>query len=246
MENKVLAVVNGREITEMDVQKTLQGLGQAAMNYQGPEGQKKLVDELVNQELFFAEAMASEMDKNEQFIAEMKEVRENMLKQFFVRQLLADVNVSEEEVEAYYNENKSEFTKPAQAKASHILVDTEEQAKEIKAEIEGGLSFEEAAGKYSKCPSNAKGGDLGFFGQGQMVPEFETAVFDMEVGQMSAPVQTQFGFHLIKKTDAQEAGQATFGEVRQNIAQQLTVKKQNEAYYGKADALKEKYEVEVK
>ncbi len=136
MENKVLAVVNGREITEMDVQKTLQGLGQAAMNYQGPEGQKKLVDELVNQELFFAEAMASEMDKNEQFIAEMKEVRENMLKQFFVRQLLADVNVSEEEVEAYYNENKSEFTKPAQAKASHILVDTEEQAKEIKAEIE--------------------------------------------------------------------------------------------------------------
>lgn len=165
------------------------------------------------------------MDKNEQFIAEMKEVRENMLKQFFVRQLLADVNVSEEEVEAYYNENKSEFTKPAQAKASHILVDTEEQAKEIKAEIEGGLSFEEAAGKYSKCPSNAKGGDLGFFGQGQMVPEFETAVFDMEVGQMSAPVQTQFGFHLIKKTDAQEAGQATFGEVRQNIAQQLTVKK---------------------
>ncbi len=234
MENKVLAVVNGREITEMDVQKTLQGLGQAAMNYQGPEGQKKLVDELVNQELFFAEAMASEMDKNEQFIAEMKEVRENMLKQFFVRQLLADVNVSEEEVEAYYNENKSEFTKPAQAKASHILVDTEEQAKEIKAEIEGGLSFEEAAGKYSKCPSNAKGGDLGFFGQGQMVPEFETAVFDMEVGQMSAPVQTQFGFHLIKKTDAQEAGQATFGEVRQNIAQQLTVKKQNEAYYGKS------------
>lgn len=246
MENKVLAVVNGREITEMDVQKTLQGLGQAAMNYQGPEGQKKLVDELVNQELFFAEAMANEMDKNEQFIAEMKEVRENMLKQFFVRQLLADVNVSEEEVEAYYNENKSEFTKPAQAKASHILVDTEEQANEIKAEIEGGLSFEEAAGKYSKCPSNAKGGDLGFFGQGQMVPEFETAVFDMEVGQMSAPVQTQFGFHLIKKTDSQEAGQATFGEVRQNIAQQLTVKKQNEAYYGKADALKEKYEVEVK
>tara|TARA_Y100001933_G_C18984155_1_gene557828 strand:- start:1044 stop:1784 length:741 start_codon:yes stop_codon:yes gene_type:complete len=246
MENKVLAVVNGREITEMDVQKTLQGLGQAAMNYQGPEGQKKLVDELINQELFFAEAKASEMDKNEQFIAEMKEVRENMLKQFFVRQLLADVNVSEEEVEAYYNDNKSEFTKPAQAKASHILVDTEEQANEIKAEIEGGLTFEEAAGKYSKCPSNAKGGDLGFFGQGQMVPEFETAVFDMEVGQMSEPVQTQFGFHLIKKTDAQDAGQATFGEVRQNIAQQLTVKKQNEAYYGKADALKEKYEVEVK
>ena len=246
MENKVLAVVNGREITQMDVQKTLQGLGQAAMNYSGPDGEQKLVDELINQELFYAEALATDLDKSEQFVAEMEDVKANMLKQFFVRQLLDGLQVPEEDVEAYYNENKSEFTKPAQAKASHILVDTEEQAKEIKAEIEGGLSFEEAAGKYSKCPSNAKGGDLGFFGQGQMVPEFEEAVFAMEVDQMSAPVQTQFGFHLIKKTDTQEAGEATFGEVRQNILQQLTVKKQNEMYYGKADALKEKYAVEMK
>jgi peptidyl-prolyl cis-trans isomerase C len=246
MDNKILAVVNGREITQLDVQKTLQGLGQAAMNYAGPEGEKKLVDELINQELFYAEAIETELDKDEQFIAEMAEVRTNMLKQFYVRQLLADVNISEEEVETYYNENKAQFSKPAQAKASHILVDTEEQANDIKAEIEGGMTFEEAASKYSKCPSNAKGGDLGFFGQGQMVPEFETAVFAMEVGEMSAPVQTQFGFHLIKKTDAQDAGEATFGEVRQNIVQQLTVKKQNEVYYGKADSLKEKYAVEVK
>ncbi|GKT37711.1 peptidylprolyl isomerase, partial [Aduncisulcus paluster] len=226
---------------QMDVQKTLQGLGQAAMNYAGPDGEKKLVDELINQELFFAEAMETELDKNEQFVAEMEDVRTNMLKQFFVRQLLADVQVPEEEVETYYNEHKAEFAKPEQAKASHILVDTEEQAKEIKTEIEGGLSFEEAAGKYSKCPSNANGGDLGFFGKGQMVPEFENAVFEMEVGQLSAPVQTQFGFHLIKKTDTQAPGDAAFGEVRQSIVQQLTVKKQNEVYYGKADALKEKF-----
>jgi peptidyl-prolyl cis-trans isomerase C len=246
MENKVLAVVNGREITQLDVQKTLQSLGQAAMNYQGPEGEKKLVDELVNQELFYAEAVATDLDKDDQFIAEMAEVKNNMLKQFFVRKLLADIQVPEEEVEAYYNENKAQFNKPAQAKASHILVDTEDQAQDIKKEIEAGLSFEEAAQKYSKCPSNAKGGDLGFFGQGQMVPEFEQAVFAMEVGDMSAPVQTQFGFHLIKKTDAADGGEAEFGEVRSNIVQQLTVQKQNEVYYGKADALKEKYSVEMK
>jgi len=246
MDNKVLAVVNGREITQIDVQRTLQGLGQAAMNYAGPEGETKLLDELINQELFYSEALATELEKNEEFISEMEEVRMNMLKQFYVRQLLAGIEVPETEVEAYFNENKSEFSKPAQAKASHILVDTEEQIKEIQTEIEGGMSFEEAAQKYSKCPSNAKGGDLGFFGQGQMVPEFETAVFGMEVGETSAPVQTQFGFHLIKKTEVEEAGEASFGEVRQDIVQQLTVKKQNETYYGKADALKEKYAVEVK
>ncbi len=246
MDNKVLAVVNGREITQMDVQRTLQGLGQAAMNYAGPEGEKKLLDELINQELFYAEALANELEKNEEFVKEMEDVRMNMLKQFYVRQLLADIDVPEEEVEAYFNDHKADFSKPAQAKASHILVDTEEKAVEIKAEIEGGLSFEDAAAKYSSCPSNAKGGDLGFFGQGQMVPEFETAVFGMEVGEMSAPVQTQFGFHLIKKTEVQEAGEAAFAEVRQDIVQQISVKKQNETYYGKADALKEKYSVEVK
>ncbi len=246
MDNKVLAVVNGREITQLDVQRTLQSLGQAAMNYAGPDGEKKLVDELINQELFYAEALATELDKDDQFVAEMEEVKNNMLKQYFVRKLLADIEVSEDVVEAYYNENKVQFNKPDQAKASHILVDTEEQASDIMKEIEGGLSFEEAASKYSKCPSNAQGGDLGFFGKGQMVPEFEEAVFAMEVGDLSAPVQTQFGFHLIKKTDAAEGGEAEFGEVRNTILQQLTVQKQNEIYYGKADALKEKYTVEMK
>jgi len=246
MDNKVLAVVNGREITQLDVQRTLQSLGQAAMNYSGPEGEQKLLDELINQELFFSEALETGLEKDEDFLKEMEEVRMNMLKQFYVRKLLADIKVPEAELEAYFNEHKAEFAKPTQAKASHILVDTEEQAAEIKTEIDGGLSFEEAAQKYSKCPSNAKGGDLGFFGQGQMVPEFETAVFSMEVNEMSAPVQTQFGFHLIKKTEVQDGGESTFAEVRQNIEQQLTVAKQNETYYGKADALKEKFTVEVK
>lgn len=88
-------------------------------------------------------------------------------------------------------------------KASHILVDSEKEALTIKRDIESGkISFEQAAKKYSKCPSGQSGGDLGYFGRGQMVKEFENAAFALPVGKISAPVQTQFGYHLIKVTDA--------------------------------------------
>lgn len=86
-------------------------------------------------------------------------------------------------------------------RASHILVSTKEEALSIKAKIDKGESFESMAQKYSKCPSGKNGGDLGYFGRGEMVPSFETAAFDLPIGKVSDPVQTQFGWHLIKVTD---------------------------------------------
>lgn len=86
-------------------------------------------------------------------------------------------------------------------RASHILVDTKEEALAIKAKIDKGESFEAMAKKYSKCPSGQNGGDLGYFGKGEMVPSFEAAAFSLPLGKVSEPVQTQFGWHLIKVTD---------------------------------------------
>ncbi len=86
-------------------------------------------------------------------------------------------------------------------KASHILVQTEEDANKIYDEIKSGLSFAQAAKEYSLCPSGYNGGDLGYFGRGMMVKPFEDAAFDLEVGEISKPVQTQFGWHLILLTD---------------------------------------------
>jgi len=89
-----------------------------------------------------------------------------------------------------------------QVKVSHILVTSEEHCNELIKNIkEGKTTFEEAAKKFSKCPSGKNGGDLGMFGKGQMVPEFERAAFALEVGKMSEkPVKTAFGFHVIKRT----------------------------------------------
>jgi peptidyl-prolyl cis-trans isomerase C len=87
-----------------------------------------------------------------------------------------------------------------QASARHLLVDTEEQCLAVKAEIEAGKDFEEAAKQHSSCPSNAQGGDLGSFGPGQMVPEFDKIVFSAPLNTVQGPVQTQFGFHLLEVT----------------------------------------------
>lgn len=88
----------------------------------------------------------------------------------------------------------------ANARARHILVKTEEECNNLKTEIEGGTDFAAAAAKHSSCPSGQKGGDLGEFGPGQMVKEFDQVVFNEEVGKVHGPVKTQFGFHLIEVT----------------------------------------------
>ena len=89
-------------------------------------------------------------------------------------------------------------------RASHILVKTEEEAKNLKQEIEQGKSFADVAMEVSLCPSGQDGGDLGYFGKGMMVKEFEDAAFSMNVGQISDPIKTQFGWHVIQLTDKQD------------------------------------------
>jgi len=88
----------------------------------------------------------------------------------------------------------------AQATARHILVDTEEQCEEIKSQIAEGGDFSELAREHSSCPSGADGGDLGSFGPGQMVPEFDTVVFSANINEVQGPVKTQFGYHLLEVT----------------------------------------------
>jgi len=244
--SKVLAKVNGKDILQQDMDFLLRTLGpERAMQFSSPEGQQQLVEELVNQELFYFDAVDSKLEETDAYKKEIENAKINILKQLSIRNVLDNITIEDDEAEKYYEENSKYFVKPATVKASHILVDTEEEAKEIKLEIENDADFEEAAEKYSKCPSKEKGGDLGFFGKGQMVPEFEEASFNLDLNVVSEPVKTQFGYHLIKVTDKKEEAVSAFEEVKAQIEQQLTVTKQNEKYYEKVNALKEKYSVEI-
>ncbi|EOD01595.1 peptidylprolyl isomerase [Caldisalinibacter kiritimatiensis] len=243
--NKVLATVNGVEITEKDLNSLLQSLGQQRMQFESPEGRKRLLQELINQELFYLDAIENGLDEEEQFKKELEQTTRNLLKQYAIRKLLNQVKVDEQEVIDYYEQNKERFKTPETVKASHILVKDENKVDEILNELNNGLSFEEAAEKYSSCPSKTNGGDLGYFSRGKMVPEFENAAFNMEKGEVKGPVKTQFGYHIIKLTDKKEADIRSFDEVKGQINQILIGKKQNDLYINKTNELKEQYEIKI-
>ncbi|MPM49453.1 putative peptidyl-prolyl cis-trans isomerase Cbf2 [bioreactor metagenome] len=248
MERKVLATVGEKEITNYDLESALQSLDPyQAMHFNTEEGKKQLLEDLVNQELFYIEARENNLHNNEDFKSEMKKVEENMLKQYAINKVLSNITLTEEEKTAFFEANKSKFNKSETASAKHILVETEDKANELLNKINAGeVSFEDAAAEHSTCPSKDAGGNLGSFPRGQMVPEFEEAVFNMQKGEVRGPVQTQFGYHLIKLEDIQAGGESKYEEVQNEIERTLMYQKQSEIYSNKLNDLKSKYGTNVK
>ena len=246
MENKVLAKVGAYEITQEDIMHMMQNLSpQVASQFVGPEGEQRLLAEIINQKLLLCEAVEAKFEENEDFIAEFAKVKENFLSQYSVKKIIGSITISDEEAKKFYDENQNLFVTPPQVRASHILVAEEDTANELYSKIQAGESFEELAIDNSTCPSGVNGGDLNFFGKGQMVPEFENAAYELEVGQVSAPVKTQFGYHIIKLTEKKEEELHAYDEVQPNIVQNLTAQKQNETYFNHLADLKTKYTVET-
>lgn len=243
MEIKVLATVGDKEITNLDLENAIRTMDQyQAMHFSTEEGKKRLLEDLISQELFYIEAMENGLDKEEVFIKELENVKANLIKQVAIGNVLNSITITDEEKHAFFEENKASFAKPESASAKHILVDDEEKANELLAKIKAGdITFEDAAREHSTCPSNQSGGDLGTFSRGQMVPEFEEVVFTMEPGTVSEPVKTQFGYHIIKLDELQAAGESAFEEVIGEIEKNLMYQKQNQVYGEKIDSLKEKY-----
>lgn len=143
---------------------------------------------------------------------ELKEVLKDQL--LMEKAALKDVKVSEDEIKKRYEEYKPEI------KASHILVKDEKTAQEVKKKLDEGAKFEDLAKEYSQDPgSAANGGDLGFFGPGKMVPEFEEAAYALEVNKISEPVQSQHGFHIIKVTEKKE--KESYEEMKDELEYEL-------------------------
>ena len=245
MENKVLAIVNGREIKESDLKTLVQNLGKNAAYFQGEDGRAKLIDELIMHELMYSDAVENNLESEEEFIEVFNNMKKSMLQQYNLRKMFNEIAISEEEIKAFYDENKSLYNRPEMVSASHILVDSEEKANEILEDITDGLSFEDAAKEFSSCPSKQEGGALGQFGKGQMVKEFEDAAFAMRVGEISAPVKTQFGYHIIKLTENLPARNAEFEEVYQEVKDNCFAVKQENVYKSRKEELSKKYDVVI-
>lgn len=149
----------------------------------------------------------------------------NKLRENLEGEFAKEISVTFEEINKYFDENKEKYAQKEEVRARHILVEDEKTAKEILQELKKGKDFSELAKKYSNCPSKEKGGDLGFFGRGMMVPEFEKAAFSLKIGEISNIVKTKFGYHIIKLEERKEAKEAKLEEVKDLIKSELTKEK---------------------
>ena len=242
---RVLAQVNGKAITDEDVTRFIMAMGRNGQAYNNPQGRAAVLEQLIAQRLFLLDAQRNLYEREQAFKDQLAAVKEQLLMEYAISKCVESVRVTEEEVRAYYDSHKDEMTEGETVNASHILVDSEEKAAEILAAINAGeISFEDAARDNSSCPSSAQGGNLGDFGRGQMVPEFDTACLEMEEGEVRGPVKTQFGYHLIRLNKKNAAEALSYNDVRAQLYEQLTREKQQAAYQSKINQLKIMYPVD--
>lgn len=241
--SEILAVVAGEHITDADVEKFIQKLPQEQQAYAAdPRFKEKVLEELITMALFAKKGEEDKFEETEEYKEIMANARKDVLARMAITSVLKGIEVSDEECQKYYDANQKQFQQGATVSAKHILVAQEAQCVELLNAINAGeKTFEDAAKEFSTCPSGQKGGDLGSFGQGQMVPEFEKAAFAAEVDTVVGPVQTQFGYHLIKVYAKTEARVPSFEEVKGDIYRNVLSQKQNEAYSDAMAVLKEKY-----
>jgi foldase protein PrsA len=162
-----------------------------------------------------------------------------------VKLLESEVDITDEEMKTHFEENKDSYNEPEQVEASHILVENEETANEVKEKLDTGEDFAELAKEYSTDTSNAEnGGELGYFSKGTMVEEFDNIAFSINVGEISDPVKTDFGYHIIHVTDKKEAKEANFEDHKEEIEQILFDQEISTEYSTWITEQREKLEIE--
>ena len=245
--NAVVAKYDGKEIKVAEIYKDLEQIPTFIRpQVLGGEGLNDFLDQ------HFARVL-SLLDSEKNFDTYSKDnpavvadvTRRTLVKALFDK-ILNPVTVSDDEIKEFYNKNLSNFASPAQTHAHHILVKEEETAKSLMATLEKEpTKFEEIAKASSICPSGSQGGDLGNFGEGQMVPEFENACKSAEIGKISGPVKTQFGYHIIRVDSRTPAGTMKLEDVKENIRNQMLPQKQKEVFDAYVESLRKEFNVKV-
>lgn len=174
-------------------------------------------------------------------------VREGLTYEAFIAEVTKDTQVSDADVKAYYDKNLSLYKKPEEVNARHILIKDEKKAKEVLAKLKAGGDFTALAKEHSEDPgSKGTGGDLGYFGRGRMVPEFEKAAFSLKKDELSGLVKSQFGYHILKGGEHKMARTQPFDEVKAEIKDKLTKERQQAEFQKWMTAQKEKAKIEYK
>jgi peptidyl-prolyl cis-trans isomerase C len=217
----VVAKVGDTVITEADIAFAARDLGQELQRFPPAQWRSILTDVLVDMTLLAKEAEKEGLQKDEDFQRQVKFLTTQALRNAYVSQKL-EASITEAELKAAYDAELANFKGEEEVRARHILVKTKEEAEKLIKDLDGGADFAELAKANSSDGSAAAGGDLGFFGKGRMVPEFETAAFALEPGKYTKePVQSQFGWHVLKLDEKRIQPAPAFEDVQDGLRNKL-------------------------
>lgn len=231
----VMLKVDNQDITKTEVNQMWAGLfpaGQApALDSMKPDMRDKILRGIMTERLLLSEGLKQGIDKSDVVQKELEEVKRKLVVRHFLEAKTADI--SDADLKREYDALVLSLRDAKEAHAYHILVSSEADAKDVKKKLDDGKNFEEVAREYSKDPGTAKqGGDLGYFTKDRMVKEFADAAFAMKKGEISAPVKSQFGWHIIKLADVRPVAIPTFNAVKEQLRTRLQEKKLSEYIRG--------------
>lgn len=216
----VVAELNGTPITYGEVAE-FQNTIPNAVGLATDQILPRLIEFYIDQQLIQQAAEGRGLENDPQVIEQLERLKAQMVQQAYLRDEIAD-RVTEDKIRAEYEKRLETMVQETEVRARHILVKTEDEAEAILREISDGANFEDVAREKSTGPSGPQGGDLGYFVAGTMVPEFSEAAFAMEPGEVSAPVQTDFGWHVIKVEDRRMKPLPTYEELLPQIRDELS------------------------
>lgn len=217
MGNPVVAKVNGVEVTRSEVLDFITQLPEQVRQMPLQNLFPMARDQVVNNKLVAEKAATAKLDSDPEVQKLVEQAQQQIERNVYIeRQVTAKVN--DAELQKAYDELKAEMSKVEEVKARHILVDTEEKAKEVITKLQGGAKFEELVEQYSTGVTKETKGELGYFAKGEMVPEFSDAAFALAKGQYTKqPVKTQFGYHVIESQDRRPRQAPSFEEVKPQL-----------------------------
>ncbi len=220
--DQVLATVNGDPIKMSDLQEAAENLPEQYRSVPMERIMAVLLNQLISNKLLLAEGKRQNLGAAPEVQKRVESFRDRAIQQVLL-ETVVHKSVTDDALQSLYKKYLAENPPKEEVNARHILVDSEADAKGIIVQLKGGADFAVLAKQKSKDPAAQNGGDLGFFGKDEMVKEFADAAFAMKTGEISsAPVKTQFGWHVIKVEDRRTANPVTFDEARQDLFNQLS------------------------
>ncbi|MCX7856550.1 MAG: peptidyl-prolyl cis-trans isomerase [Deltaproteobacteria bacterium] len=248
-DSKIVAEIDGEKITVQEFNKELDKIPmELKMLVATQVGKKNYLERLIMKKLLLKEAKKENIEEEKEFKDRLSDIKDQLLIEMLLKKkLVTDVKIDETEIKKYYEQHKDEFKKPQEINTRHILLRTEEEARQVQEKLAKGEDFIELAKKYSIDPSAKNtGGEIGFHPKGALVPEYEEEAFKLKrVGQVSGIVKSRFGYHIIRLEGVKPASYASFEEVKEIIRQKLIQERQGQLLENYLSELKKKAKITI-